>query len=276
MIVADEDRPLTHYMPARTAHEQYARHLGGRPSPFDGSTINVGDTERKVSLASGAILAGLGLARRDLPGLLIAALGGGLLYRGATGHCHTYEAFGIDTADADAKQRAAQGFHVVHSTNINKSPEELYAYWRKLENLPNIMTHLESVEVLDDRRSRWTADAPALAGGSVDWEAEITEDVPNKRIAWQSLPDSDVDNFGSVEFVRMPGDRGTAIRVELEYRPPAGTLGHWIATLFGSSPESQIREDLRAFKRVIEIGEVITTEGQPHGSCMGLGLLRRN
>jgi uncharacterized membrane protein len=245
------------------------------PTPLD-SRVNVGAIERKVSLAAGSILALLGIARRDLPGLLIAGVGGGLLYRGATGHCHTYEALGIDTANEDDKQQDAQGFHVVHSCLVRKSPQELYERWRKLENLPGIMSHLESVEVRDDRRSHWVATAPAIAGGKVEWDAEIVEDVPNERIAWQSLPGSYIENRGSVQFIKMPGDRGTAIRVELDYQPPAGMIGKWIAKLFGEAPDQQIREDLRTFKRMMEVGEAITTDGQPHGSCMGLGMLRRH
>jgi uncharacterized membrane protein len=275
--ISHETYPIPHYMPARTAQERLARARRlANEQPLVDAEINVGDVERKVSLASGAILTLLGLARRDLPGFLIATVGGGLLYRGATGHCHTYELLGIDSADPQDKKLAGHGFHVVHSTNINKSPEELYAYWRKLDNLPNIMSHLESVRVVDSRRSHWTASAPGIVGGSIEWDAEITEDSPNERIAWQSLPDADVASRGSVEFRRLPGKRGTAVRVEMEYLPPAGALGKWLAKLFGEAPEQLIREDLRTFKRVMEIGEAVTTEGQPHGKCMGAGFLRRN
>jgi len=240
------------------------------------SKINVGTSERAVSIAAGTILAMLGVARRDLTGLVIAGVGGGLLYRGATGHCHAYEVLDIDTADDEEKQQEADGFHVVQSFLIRKSREELYNYWRQLENLPDIMSHLESVEVLDKTRSRWTATAPSIAGGTISWDAEITEDIPSERIAWKSLPGARVVNQGSVQFLQMPGDRGTAVRVELDYQPPAGRLGKWIAKLFGEAPDQQIREDLRAFKSQMEVGEVPTVEGQPHGKCMGLGALRRS
>jgi uncharacterized membrane protein len=209
-----------------------------------------------------------------LPGLLVAAVGGALVHRGATGHCHAYDALNIDTTASDSKERSTQGIHVVRTTLIGKSPEELYKHWRDFENLPNIMSHLESVEILDEDRSHWTATAPAITGGTVEWDAEIIDDVPNERIAWQSLPDADVDNRGIVQFIRAPGNRGTMVRVELEYRPPAGRLGGWVAKLFGESPDQQIREDLRRFKRVMEVGEVPTIEGQPHGNCYGFGRLR--
>ncbi len=273
MITTDASRPLSQFM-ATHGDGTYAT-LPARPDDFD-HNVNVGNGERSVSVAAGSILALLGLARRDLPGLLIAGVGGGLLYRGATGYCHTYAALGIDTADEAAKQRVADGFQVVHSTNINKSPEELYSFWRKLENLPTIMSHLESVKEIDERRSHWTASAPAIVGGTVEWDAEITQDEPNKRITWRSLEGSSVSNYGAVEFVRLPGDRGTAIRVQIEYRPPAGQLGKWVAKLFGEAPDQQIREDLRLFKRTMEIGEAPSVEGQTRGKCMGLGLLRRD
>ena len=235
---------------------------------------NVSEGERMVSLASGAILALLGLGRRDLTGLLIAGVGGGLLYRGATGQCSMYQALGINTAaedDAHPEKRTNQGTHVAQSFLINRSPQELYDYWRNFDNLPRIMSHLESVQVIDDRRSHWVAKAPAIAGGKVEWDAETTIDEPNSRIAWRSLPGADVDNAGSVQFIPALGDRGTIVRVVMDYRPPAGMLGKWVAKLSGEDPQVQVREDMRNFKRIMECGEVPTIVGQPRGTCTGTG-----
>ena len=235
---------------------------------------NVGNGERLVSASAGAILIMKGLGRRDLIGLLVAGAGGALAYRGATGHCHTYQALGIDTASDNASEDQSaedRGTRISLSMLISKSPEELYAYWRNFENLPNIMTHLESVRVLDDRRSHWVAKAPQIAGGQVEWDAEITADEPNSRIAWRALPGGDVEHRGSVKFAKAPGDRGTNVRIVLEYQPPAGQIGRWIAKIFGEEPEQQIRDDLRNFKRIMEIGEVLTIIGQPHGTCTGKG-----
>lgn len=240
--------------------------------------INVGDVERKVSLASGAILALAGLARRDWAGLVIAGIGGGLLWRGSTGHCSMYQALGVDTAGNERGRESAapQGIEVTQSFLINRSAEELYAHWRKFENLPQIMSHLQAVEEKGNGQSHWRAEAPSTYGGYVEWNAEITSDIPNRRIAWRSLPESDIDNEGSVEFEKAPGDRGTILRVHLHYAPPAGRVGHWIAKLFGKSADLQIREDLRRFKRTIELGEAPCTTGQSHGSCMGLGTIRKS
>jgi uncharacterized membrane protein len=241
---------------------------------FGQQSRNINTGEQAVSLASGSALALWGLGRRDLPGLLIAGVGAGLIYRGATAHCPVYETLDIDTATQTERRIARQGVHVVQSYSINKPRGELYAFWRDFANLPRIMSHLESVQVLDDRTSHWVTTAPRLAGGTVEWDAEITADEPNRRIAWQSLPDAEVNHRGSVEFQDAPGDRGTTVRVELDYRPPAGQLGRLASWLAGESPEQQIREDLRDFKRVMEAGEVPTVLGQPHGSCLGLGKLR--
>lgn len=146
---------------------------------------------------------------------------------------------------------------------IARPPEELYTQWRKLENLPQIMSHLEAVTVLDEKRSSWTAKAPL--GRSVSWEAEITQDVPGELIAWRSLEGADVKNAGSVTFTKLTHGRGTDLKVVLAYEPPAGKLGAAVAKLFGEEPEMQLREDLRRFKQRMETGEVATTEGQPSG-----------
>jgi uncharacterized membrane protein len=239
---------------------------------------NVSQGERIMSAAAGAILALQGLGRRDLTGALIAAVGGALVYRGATGHSVVYERFGIDTFEGEDRlaYAAETGVDIVESFIINKSPEELYTFWRNFENFPQFMSHLESVEKIDDTRSHWVAKAPKLYGGSVEWDAEIVADERNARIAWRAAPDSDVAHQGSVRFERAPGDRGTIVRVELNYQPPAGQVGRWVAKLFGEEPEIQIRDDLRKVKRLMEVGEVPTIEGQPRGTCGGLGRLLGN
>jgi uncharacterized membrane protein len=167
---------------------------------------------------------------------------------------------------------------VAQSIAINRPPEELYRFWRDFQNLPRFMKHLESVEVhkheagksastapeqSSGERSHWVVKGPA--GMTVEWDAEIIEDHPNEWIAWRSLEGADVDNTGSVRFERAPGNRGTVVRVRMQYAPPAGVLGATVAKLFGEDPAWQVKDDLRRFKQVMEIGEVITTEGQPAG-----------
>lgn len=259
---------------ARTNRAQPGSMAANSRSGLPAARVNVGPSERQLSIVAGAAATVLGIARRDLPGLLMAGLGAGLLYRGASGHCSVYSALGVDSRSEEGSRQPSTRVEVVESFLIDKPAEELYRYWRQLENLPTIMSHLESVEVTGDQRSRWVAQAPMLAGGHVTWESEIVEDRPNERIAWRSLEGADVDNEGSVEFQRAPGDRGTIVRVTLKYAPPAGKLGSLLARLFGENPESQIREDLRRFKRQMEIGENVTVDGQSRGACFaGVGRL---
>jgi uncharacterized membrane protein len=241
------------------------------PTPRRGSAnVNVGSTERLLSAAAGSILGAVGLSRRDWPGLAIAGVGGALLYRGVNGQCAGYRALGINTAENVADPGRDSGVHVTVSYLIDKPASDLYQAWRDFERLPQFMEHLESVQRIDDRRSHWVAKAPRLYGGKVEWDAEVVADEPDARIEWRSLAGSDVDHRGSIRFSKALGNRGTLVRVQLRYDPPAGQLGRWTAKLFGEEPEQQVRQDLRNFKRLMETGEIPTTEGQPQGSCAGI------
>ena len=144
-------------------------------------------------------------------------------------------------------------------TTINRPVEDVYRFWHDFQNFPRFMRNLESVQVRDDRRSHWRAKGPA--GTIVEWEAETIEDREPEWIAWRSLPGADVPNSGSVRFSRAPGARGTELRVQMEYHPPAGRLGRGIAWLFGADPEQQVREDLRRCKQLLETGEVPLSDG---------------
>jgi uncharacterized membrane protein len=155
------------------------------------------------------------------------------------------------------------GIEAKSSITINRPVAEVFAYWNDLENLPQFMTHLQSVTSLGDGRSRWRASGPA--GVEVEWEAEISERRIDEYIAWRSVAGATVTNRGEVEFRPAPGKRGTEIRVRLTYHPPAGKLGATIAKLFGEAPDQQLRDDLRRFKQVLETGEVVRSEGSPEG-----------
>ena len=228
---------------------------------------NISDTEKWLSIAAGTGLALYGLKQRQSAGWMMAAIGGMLLQRGATGHCHVYEAFGLNTAgtgeDTRRALRGSAGTVVEESVTINRPVEELYRFWRNLENLPQFMTHLESVERVTDTLSRWRAKGPG--GASVEWNAEIINEVPNRVIGWRSIEGSDVVNAGSVNFEEVCPGRGTRVRVHLQYSPPGGKVGAAVAKLFGRDAATEIREDLRRFKQLLEAGEVPTTDGQPRG-----------
>lgn len=228
--------------------------------------VNVGYTERALCAAAGLPMVVYGLRRGTAGGLALAALGGYAAYRALTAYCPVYDMLELDSAhDAHAITHMHKGVLVKKSFTVNKSPEECYRFWRQLDNLPRFMTHLKSVQVLDERRSRWEAQAPM--GGSVSWEAEIINERPNELIAWKSVGDSAIDNAGSVRFKPATGGRGTEVSVELNYEPPGGRLGRSVAWLLGEEPDHQVREDLRRFKQLIETGEIPTIHGQT--SCRG-------
>jgi uncharacterized membrane protein len=160
----------------------------------------------------------------------------------------------------DGSERTERGSIPVNkSIVVNASPEEVYAFWRDLPNLPRFMRHLESVTWTGGGGSHWVAKAPA--GGTVEWDAEITEDRPNQLIAWRSVEGSEVTNSGSVRFEQATGGRGTLIRVELDYSPPGGAAGALVAKLMGEDPDGQMQVDLRRFKQIIELGEVVVSDG---------------
>ena len=192
--------------------------------------------------------------------LVFSGLGAGLTALALSGRSPVATALKI-------RQNADGETLVSDAVTIGKGADELYAIWRRFENLPSLMKHLERVEVLDERRSRWTVKAPAgYSGGEVSWEAEMTADEPGRRIAWQSLPDAQIENSGEVQFRAAPGNRGTEVLVRLKYRPPGGTTGAVVARVLGQEPSQQLRDDLMRFKREQELGGYHpTTEGQSSG-----------
>jgi uncharacterized membrane protein len=122
------------------------------------------------------------------------------------------------------------------------------------------MKHLKSVRSIDDRRSHWVAKAPA--GIEIEWDAEITEDRENRKIAWRSLETSEIKNNGVVIFEPISDGRATDIRVYLEYELPAGKAGKAFAKLFGKDPDKMVDEDLRRFKALMETGEAAYSQNQ--------------
>lgn len=231
--------------------------------------VNVADAERWASALGGAALTAWGIKQlrdqRSPAAAMVAAAGASLIVRGATGHCPVYSAAHMSTAETDTRVvlSGSRGVNVEEAMTINRSPAELYGFWRQLEQLPRFMRHLVSVRQLDDRRSHWVAKGPA--GRTFEWDAEIINQIANELIAWRTLENASVASAGSVRFKSAGSGRGTEVHVRLQYAPPAGKAGAAIAWLFGKEPSQTIREDLRRFKQLLEAGEVPTVEGQPRG-----------
>lgn len=231
--------------------------------------INVAPAERVLSVFGGAALAAWGIRRRSPAGIALAAAGAELIRRGATGRSFAYKALGFRTAPLGQGAETTSvpyelGIRVDKAITVDRPRDEVFRFWRDFTNLPRFMRHLNSVTVLDGKRSHWVASAPA--GRKVEWDAELYNEVENEMIAWRSLPGADVQNAGSVLFKDATGGRGTVVQVELQYNPPGGTLGALVAMMWGEEPGQQIQEDLHRFKQIMEAGEIATTEGQPAGA----------
>jgi uncharacterized membrane protein len=220
--------------------------------------VKVSDTERVLSAIGGGTLLGFSLvmdSRLRIPTFLLGVL---LLARGLSGYSLLYRMMNVNRA----QDRLKDGIRVERAVTINLPIEDVYNFWRNLENLPHFMDNVKMVREYEGR-SHWVAEAPLV--GSVEWEAVIEEDIPYQKLAWRSLPGSQITNAGVVLFNPAPGDRGTEVRVHLEYQAPGGSLGAVLAKVLGEEPDVQVREDLRRLKRLLETGQVITTKGQSSG-----------
>jgi uncharacterized membrane protein len=140
---------------------------------------------------------------------------------------------------------------------VNKPVDEVYSFWKDPANYPRFMSSLESVQITGNGTSHWKVKAPI--GLSVEWDAQVVNDVPNELIAWESL-DGDVTNTGTVRFKQAAGNRGTQVELQTQFKPKAGPVGAKIAKLLSTVPKTQMSNDLRRFKQLIEIGEVVKSD----------------
>jgi uncharacterized membrane protein len=201
------------------------------------------------ALVGGSALAVLGLSRRSKAGWAMAAAGGALAYSGLRSGNGTQQ----------SQRRPELGSNIL----VNASQDEAFRLWRDLENAPRFMNHIESVSMLDDRRSQWTAIGPM--GAKLHWVAEITGEQPGEHIAWRSLPGSDLEVNGRVEFKQATGNRGTVVHSTMQYTVANRALRGAASGFVGRQAKFFVRQDLRRFKALIETGEIPTTKGQSHG-----------
>jgi uncharacterized membrane protein len=218
---------------------------GGAPPPgqrFALMQTNWSPTARLLSSAAGGGLALYGATRRDALGVVLGAMGFGLLVRGLS-NVEISRLLGLSSRHTASVQK---------TINVNAPIEYVFKVWSSFDNFPRFMSHLRGVKDLGNHRSHWIAEGPA--GVPIEWDAVMTTWVPNSTIAWRSLPGSLVANAGTVRFVPNP-DGSTRVDVKLSYTPPAGALGHAVAKLFGADPKSAMDEDLVRFKSLIEEGK---------------------
>lgn len=180
--------------------------------------------------------------------IAMAVAGGYLAYRGITGHCDIYKIAGKGKLPDTVKN-----INIRTLVTVNKPRQEVYAFWRKLSNLSLFMSHLKSVEVIDEKRSHWEAKIPGDVI-KLEWDAEIVKEIDGELISWNSLPHASIQNAGKVEF-RDADENGTEIKVVITYRAPFGEVGEGITSLFNPMFEKMIKKDVKNFKRYIETGE---------------------
>ncbi|HKV08585.1 MAG TPA: SRPBCC family protein [Thermoanaerobaculia bacterium] len=180
-------------------------------------------------------------------------------------HGWTDEHSGALRAHSEAETAAAP---VQTAVTIGRPASEIYAFWRRLENLPRFMNNVESVTEIDDRRSHWVAKSPL--GFRAEWDAEIVEDQEGRLLSWRSLPGATVHNAGTVHFEEAPAGRGTVVRVNLEYRSESG-LVQMVGKVLKPITKQEVREDLRRLKELLEAGEIPTIDGQTHGTRSLIG-----
>jgi uncharacterized membrane protein len=218
------------------------------------ASTNLSQTERTLSIAGGVKLAlsGFkGLFKSPFSSIVKLGAGGYLINRGVTGHCELYSRMGRNTTEP-------VNVNIRSSFLIDKPSEEIYDFWRKLDNLPLFMKHLESVEVIDEKRSHWVLKLPTGVA-KVSWDAEIVKDEPGYMIGWSSLPDSLIDNAGKVRFQDSEDGNGTLVDVVISYRPPAGGFGGGIAHVLNPLFKSMVDSDVRNFKQYMDIEDAKET-----------------
>jgi uncharacterized membrane protein len=201
------------------------------------------------ALAGGSALAVIGLTRRSPVGWAMAAAGGALAYAGVR--------------SSNGNQQSQRGPQLGSNILVNASREEAFRLWRDLEQAPRYMNFIDSVEKIDERRSRWTATGPG--GAKLQWTSEITDERPGEYIAWRSLPGSDLNVQGRVEFTSAPGDRGSVVTSRMQYALANRALRKAASGFLGGQANFLLRQDMRRFKALLETGEIPTTYGQTHG-----------
>ena len=156
----------------------------------------------------------------------------------------------------------ARDVRVDKAIMVGRSVSELYQFWRDFKNLSTFMLSVESVDIIDNKRSHWTV---KQFGRTYQWDAEIINDKENELIAWRSTGEPDVVNAGTVRFQSLQGNRGTRVHVTVNFNPPGGKIAAAVLRLMADHPGRLVEKDLRRFKQLMETGEIATTEGQPSG-----------
>lgn len=213
---------------------------------------NVGTTDRLISAAAGLLLGYNGIRNFKKGGVALLIPAGYLLLRGVNGYCALYNLSGYSTTEG------AKPFEFEKTLTIHRNKVEVYNFWRRLENLPLIMKHIKNIEKTAEGKYRWEAE---FNNQIFKWNAEIIEDVPNERISWTTIDASDVRNSGTVEFYDAPKNKGTELRIRMQYTAAKSKLGRIVASFLDPFFTQMVKDDLKRFKHMME-SEEFTFEKQ--------------
>ena len=214
--------------------------------------VNVSKTERVLMLAAGGYLLYKMFSKKDSSTSKMA-LGSGMLLRGITGYCPAYHAMEtLKDNKSTSSSSSSSNVNIRVTSEINKPIFQVYAFWRNLENLPKFMSHLASVEEIDNVTSEWTAKGP-MGVGQISWKAKIVKEEKGELLSWKSVEGSTIDNAGKVVF--KPSENGTIIDVTISYRAQLGTVGESAAKLLNPYFESMVKEDIESLKEYLESGQ---------------------
>jgi uncharacterized membrane protein len=261
---------------AENPHRIESRGRPGSGGPIESAlatlshrSVNVASKERLASALAGGFAVVWGLSHRSWTGKLTAALGSGLIYRGVSGHCHLYQALGIDRSHtgegtralATGRERAERHYDILRSQTVQRSPDAVYRAWRQSETFAQAMSHFASLTALDDRRTRWAVKDPL--GHEHSWVTSLVVDEPGELLRWVTEKDAPLVKSLTLQLTPAAAGRGTEMTLHLRIERPAGALGRLLTKLFGSVPNLVVERALRNVKSLLEAGELPSLTNNP-------------
>jgi uncharacterized membrane protein len=196
---------------------------------------------RCLGAAAGSGFVFFGIARRGILGVTGTILGAGLFARSTTN---------LELKRLLGWKAGRRAVDIQKTITIDAPAERVFDIWSKFENFPFFMSRVREVRDLGNGRSHWVA--LGQANTRIEWDATITQYVPNKILAWKTDPGVPVPNAGIIHFDEQ--DDKTRVQIRLSYNPPAGAMGHSVAWLFGADPKTHMDADLARMKTFIETG----------------------
>ncbi len=213
--------------------------------PIKELEVNISKTERVVSLISGSLMLYNALKKKPV-NIPQSILSGFMIFRGVSGHCPAYS-----LAGKNLEEKKPQNINIKVTMDIDKPVSEVYHFWRKLENLPVFMKHLESVTVIDHITSEWKAKIPGNLA-TIKWKAAILKDEPNKELSWSSYGEALIHNVGKINF-RENDDLTTRLDVVISYTAPLEHAGESVAKVLNPIFENMVENDIKRFKEFMEM-----------------------